>query len=245
MKFVTYNLWESNAGMPLRLRQIADALTEANADVACVQEAADTARLLADLCGYPYILEKNDLAVLSRFPMEEADRLPHAMAVRVWYENMTILVANAHLPWDSALEREKAIVQTVRGMGETEADYSLLMGDFNSAADSSVYRYLTNAQSLLGSDAYFFDLAAAWAERMGKTPAATLDFRRNPRWKGQNTVEVNLRCDWIMLQNPYPKALPVLEKCDIFGTAVSDETRLAPSDHYGLAAEIVFPKHDL
>ncbi len=67
--------------------------------------------------------------------------------------------------------------------------------------------------------------------------------RENPRWsvvEAKNTVEVNQRVDWIMLKNPYPAGLPQLKACSLFGTDISEETGLAASDHYGVAAELEF-----
>ena len=43
------------------------------------------------------------------------------------------------------------------------------MGYFNSSADSSIPRFLTNQQSLLDYDAYFYDLAEVSAEKTGLT----------------------------------------------------------------------------
>ena len=115
------------------------------------------------------------------------------------------------------------------------------MGDFNSSENSSIHRFLTNEQSLLGADAYYFDLAEAFAQISGTKPLATLNFRENPRWgiaEARNTIEVNQRFDWILLKNPYPAELPELKKCMLFGTEISKRTGLAASDHYGVMAEI-------
>ena len=70
------------------------------------------------------------------------------------FESKTILVINVHLPWEKASLREKAIVDIVESISSMQADYTLIMGDFNSSEESSVYRFLTNEQSLLGADAY-------------------------------------------------------------------------------------------
>ena len=106
-----------------------------------------------------------------------------------------------------------------------------------------MHRFLTNEQSLLGADAYYFDLAEVSAERTGTKTLATLIFRENQRWSiadTENTIEVNQRCDWILLKNPYPAALPKLKHCMLFGSNISKETNLAASDHYGIMVEIEF-----
>ena len=65
----------------------------------------------------------------------------------------------------------------------------------------------------------------------------TLDFRKNPRFKG-NTVETNSRFDRILLQNTYPQQFPVLSGCNVFGTAIYEDIALAASDHYGVVVEM-------
>lgn len=158
-------------------------------------------------------------------------------------EKENLLIINVHLPWESASLREKAIVDIVNAATGTQADYCFLLGDFNCSEVSSVHRFLTNEQSLLESDAYFFDLADAFADRTGEKVLPTLDFRKNPRWgvmQPENTIEVNGRFDWILLKNPYPQKLPVLNDYAIFGTKVSPRTKLAASDHYGVFVDIDF-----
>ena len=119
------------------------------------------------------------------------------------------------------------------------ADYTLLAGDFNCSDASSVHRFLCGEQSLLGHDAYFFDLAIAYSAQTDIPPEPTLDFRQNPRWgviDPPNTLEKNERFDRIYLANPYPGPAPILREFGVFGKEISAETRLAPSDHYGVYA---------
>ena len=245
MKIATYNIWNSEAGLPFRFQQIIDEITNLDADIICLQEVANREwhDEISALCGYFYSCyqEKTGLSILSRVSVEETYDFEFGTAACMQLEGKTILVTNVHLPWDSASLREKSIVDIVKGMADIEADISFLMGDFNSSADSSVHRFLTNEQSLLGCDAYFYDLAEAFADMSGKKPLATLDFRKNPRWgviQPQNTIEVSQRFDWILLKNPYPAEFPVLKFYRIFGTKISGETGLAASDHYGALVEM-------
>lgn len=247
MRIATYNTWNSDAGMPIRFRQLADAINGARADILCLQEVADREKhqAIVPLCGYDYACwqEKAGLSILSRYPMAKAADFAYGLSALVQAEEKTFLVVNVHLPWESASSREKAMVDIVRNIADAEADYTLLMGDFNGSAHSAVHRFLTNEQSLMGADAYYFDLAEAFAEISGTKAPATLNFRENPRWgvtEAKNTVEVNQREDWIMLKNPYPAGLPQLKECSLFGTDISKETGLAASDHYGVAAELEF-----
>ena len=92
---------------------------------------------------------------------------------------------------------------------------------------------LNNCESL----PCWFDLASAYAQITGKKAEDTLDFRKNPRFKG-NTVETNSRFDRILLQNTYPQQFPVLSRCNVFGTAIYEDIALAASDHYGVVVEM-------
>lgn len=245
MKIATYNIWNSEAGLPFRFQQIIDEITNLDAAIICLQEVANREwhDEISALCGYFYSCyqEKPGLSILSRFPIEKTYDFEFGTAACMQLEGKTILITNVHLPWDSASLREKSIVDIVNGIADVEADISFLMGDFNSSADSSVHRFLMNEQSLLGCDAYFYDLAEAFAEMAGTQPLTTLDFRKNPRWgviQPKNTIEVSQRFDWILLKNPYPAEFPTLKFYRIFGTKISEETGLAASDHYGALAEI-------
>lgn len=246
MKLATYNIWDSPAGMPQRLEQLAGEIRAAQADVLCLQEVSDHERhdFLARAGGYKHAFysKQAGVSLLSRYPLTDAQALPHGACALVHAE-VLLLAANVHLPWNSASARETAIVDIVRSLIAFRADYAVLMGDFNCSPVSSVHRFLTGDQSLLGCDAYFFDLHAVRAEIMGETPSATLSFRKNPRWgvvQEKNTIEPDQRFDRIYLRNPYPSRYPQAADVRIFGTAVSEQTRLCASDHYGVAAELIF-----
>lgn len=60
------------------------------------------------------------------------------------------------------------------------------------------YRFLNNEQSLLGADAYYFDLAEAYAETNETKAPAILSFCRNPHWgiaESKNTIEAYQKFD--------------------------------------------------
>lgn len=247
MKIATYNIWDSDAGMPFRFRQLVDEIARTGADILCLQEVShwETHHRLSALCGYDHShwQARTGLSILSRHPIAETADLEHGAFARIRVGGRTLLVVNLHLPWERASLREKAIVHTVERIADIKADYTLLTGDFNSSEDSSVHRFLTGEQSLLGADACFFDLAEAYAEMNGTKAPATLNFRENPRWGTagpKNTMEINQRFDWTLLKNPYPSELPELKNCTLFGTEIAAETHLSASDHYGVMTEIEF-----
>lgn len=246
MKIATYNIWDDEAGMPYRFRQIVEEMIKTDADIICLQEVRDEIRHreLVENCGYRYAhyQAQTGLSILSRMPLCGIEDFESGTMVRVQMDARMCRIVNVHLPWDSAVARERIMVETVRRLEEIKDEFIFLLGDFNSAADSSVHRFLTNQQSLSGCDAYFYDLAESYAELTGKNIPATLNFRENPRWgvvQPVNTIETNQRFDWIMLRNPYPLDFPILKQCSLFGTAVSEKTGLAASDHYGVSVQIV------
>lgn len=247
MKIATYNIWDSDIGMPVRFRQLTDGITRINADIICLQEVSDREKhdSFSRLCGYDYShwQAQTGLSILSKYPINDAADFEYGTSACIQVESKALLVTNVHLPWERASLREKAIAHIVESIANIKADHTLLTGDFNSSENSSVHRFLTNEQSLLGADAYYFDLAEAAAEMSGTKALATLNFRENPRWGiggPKNTIEVNQRFDWILLKNPYPVELPVLKNCMLFGTEIAKETNLAASDHYGVMVEIEF-----
>ena len=247
MRIATYNLWDSPAGMPRRLWQQVNEIRRIEADILCLQECGsrEIHEQLVRQCGYPHahFQEKTGLSILSKAPFLHMEDFDGFTLVSVQIEGNLLCVVNVHLPWNSVLRREEITVHITDQIRRQKCDCALLAGDFNSSAGSAVHRFLLNQQSLAGREAFFFDLAEAYAERMGTAPAATLDFRKNPRWgriDPPNTLETNQRCDWIMLQNAYPAPLPELKNCTIFGTEKDAETGLCPSDHYGVAAELTF-----
>lgn len=247
MIIATYNVWDSDVGMPMRTQHLIDEIVEVKADIICLQEISDRSKhdSFLSLCKYEhsYWQAQTGLSILSRCPIEKTADFQYAASAYIKFGSKTILVVNVHLPWEKASLREKAIVYIVEKISYMKADYTFLMGDFNCSEKSSVYRFLTNEQSLLGADAYYFDLAEAYAETNETKVLATLNFRENPRWgvaEPKNLIEVNQRFDWILLKNPYPNQLPELKNCTLFGTKISQTTHLAASDHYGIMVEIGF-----
>lgn len=246
MKIATYNIWDDEAGMPYRFRQIIEEIIKTDADIICLQEVRDEKqhRELAENGGYEYAhyQAQTGLSLLSRVPLLWKEDFESGMMARVQLAGRICRIVNVHLPWDSAVARERIIVEIVRRLEEIKDELVFLVGDFNSAADSSVHRFLTNQQSLFECDTYFYDLAESYAAITGGSIPATLNFRENPRWgvvQPVNTIETNQRFDWIMMKNPYPQDFPELKKCSLFGTVVLEKTGLAASDHYGVSVEMV------
>lgn len=249
MKIATYNVWNSECGMPFRRQYIIHEIRAADADVLCLQEIRSKwmAEEIASKAGYPYCFfdhYKNEegLCVLSRISFAECDSwLGTANAIYcsiIWKDKMWSVI-NLHLPWDSVVERERQIVNILNAVDGKQSDYIYMAGDFNCPDTSDVHRFLTGDCLLNRKEAKprWYDLALAYAESTNSAVECTLDFRRNPRFVN-NTIELNARYDRILLRNTYPNEFPILKSCITFGQRVYEQANLAASDHYGVMAEL-------
>lgn len=242
----TYNVWNSNEGMPYRLECLVKEITKISPDILCLQEVKDKAMagLIADTLGMnlyfvSYENEEEGICVLSKYPIiEKEDWINiNAQYVTIKCNSKTFGIVNLHLPWDSVIKREKHISSIVSKLAEKRCDYVFLVGDFNSGNHSDVFRMIMGECSLYEKEANpcFYDLALASAQLNDATVKNTLNFLNNPRFQN-NTIEINQRFDRIFLRNTYPGKFPRLINCDIFGTKIYPEINLSASDHYGVYA---------
>ncbi|MCH5287530.1 MAG: endonuclease/exonuclease/phosphatase family protein [Christensenellaceae bacterium] len=254
MRIATYNVWNDERGGDVRQRQIVEEIVAVNADVIGLQEVhpALFRNRLAGL--YPHAVfrvyegEDEGLAILSRYPVLETTwlhELPEhgcsaALNVMIEQDGRRVSVTSLHLPWDSAMEKEKQIVAIDRFAHGQETDVCVLLGDFNGTTNSSVHRFLTGEQTLLGCEArpYWYELSGAYAAVRGQPLPPTLDFLTNPRWGGRNSTEIPFAADriYVMLR----EGMDDLRQVALFGTSVSPESGYAASDHYGVAADVSF-----
>ncbi len=116
MKIATYNIWNSESGMPYRENHIIDEILKVKADIICLQEVSGKAMVesIAEKAGYEYYFfdhyenDEEGLCILSKIPFAECDSWLHkANAIYASFEwnDKTIAVINLHLPWDSVAER--------------------------------------------------------------------------------------------------------------------------------------------
>ena len=260
MRIATYNLWNPVKGLGERHAQLASEIIRVNADIIGLQEVIpEQYEQLRQELPYAYsvfteyVNEKEGLAIFSKYPIQESFSLARseahgfsaALHVIVETEMFRFSVTNLHLPWDSALEKERqiTIIDRFIKLQREKADFYLMMGDFNMTLQSSIHRFLLGEQSLLGceSNPYWFDLASTYAAITHTENKATLHFQENPRWGGQNTVEMPVVYDRILIMNSYGRQYREdLKYAGIFGTEVSPVTGYAPSDHYGVMADVDF-----
>lgn len=192
------------------------------------------------------------LAILSKYPFEsdfflyDSEEFQNSLALNVTFKKKGILfsVTNVHLPWDSIIAKEKqtvAINEYACKQKET-AEYFILLGDFNCSYKSSVHNFLIGEQSLLNCEAnpVWYDLSEVYSSKENYEIPPTLDFNRNPRWKGTDRKYIPISCDRIYLMDNAKSIDWAIKNVGIFGTDISSDTGLSPSDHYGVLATVDF-----
>lgn len=258
MKIATYNVWNENKGVGNRFDQLVHEINSVNADIIGLQEVTPYfyETYLSTKTNYPFSIyekytdEDEGLAILSKYPIAASHFLHNskengfcrALNILLEIEGKKISFTNLHLPWDSALEKERQICEIDRFLHTQLKENGLLIlaGDFNGGLSSSVHRYLVGDQSLNGCEAnpYWDELATGYAAISGEPIKATLDTLTNPRWLGGKSAYPPTVMDRIYtLEHRYDISL---ESVHIFGTEISPDNGLAPSDHYGVVAEVSF-----
>ena len=245
--------------MVVRTEQLIHEIANIDADIIGLQEVMpDFWKELVAYVDYKHhaykiIQQRGDgLAILSKYPftsiffLNDSDEFDNSFALNVLFEEngMKFSVTNVHLPCDSVLAREKQIVAINEHAcrQKDQADFFLLLGDFNCSHSSSIHNFLLGEQTLLGCEAnpVWFDLAEVHAALNDYGIMPTLDFATNPRWGAKNTKYIPVACDSIYLMDNAVKFDYDISNVSIFGTDVSSETGLAPSDHYGVLSEVTF-----
>ena len=258
MKIATYNIWNDETTLELRAKQIMEEIREVNADVIGLQEVSTEfyKNHLVKESGYLYHAfmqypgEEEGLAMLSHYPLIFLETLyqrqdyANSMAMNAFFmvDGVRFSLTNVHLPWDSVKTREHQILAIDRHLREQNADFYILLGDFNGDIGSSVDAYLNGNQTLHGCEANpcWNDLASAYAARCGEAVRPTLDTVNNPRWKGKKSIYTPEVMDRIYIRDHW--YVTELESVELFGTKVSKKTGYAASDHYGVVAEVIFKK---
>ena len=250
MRIATFNIWDSNKGMPNRKKMIIKELKSLDADIICLQEVTEETfgNISAGLKEYNYIYshkiddEYTSVVILSKYPFEYKESTEYAQIATFKHNEKTYLVANLHLPWDSIIKKEKHIISILQEIKKINTDYAFLAGDFNCTEKSSVHNYLKGETTLNNTEVKptWEDVAEIYAEISKKTPEVTLDIRNNPRWKGRNAAATSARFDRIYLRDTFPQPTPVLKDFYLFGKEIDIISGYCASDHYGILVDIEF-----
>lgn len=258
MKIATYNIWNDESTLELRAKRIVEEIRAVDADIIGLQEVSTEFynKHLVTEASYvhhafmQYPGEEEGLAILCRYPLiflealYQRENYANSTAMNAFFmvDGIRFSLTNVHLPWDSVGAREHQILAIDRHLHEQNADFHILLGDFNGDIGSSVDRYLCGEQTLHGCEANlpWNDLVSAYAARCGEAVKPTLDTVHNPRWAGKKSIYAPEVMDRIYLMDHWHET--ELESVKLFGTEVSTKTGYAASDHYGVVAEVNFRK---
>ena len=82
MRIATYNVWDSDTGMPVRFQQLVDEIIGIQSDIICLQEVSDCQihDRLSSLCGYgnSHWQAQTGLSILSSYPIEKTINFKYA-----------------------------------------------------------------------------------------------------------------------------------------------------------------------
>ena len=150
MRIATYNIWNSATGMPERKQQLIAEISKISADIICLQEVPGKTEHqdLAERCGYQFAVfhehadEEEGLSILSRYPIKNFEYDQNCIFAKIEIQNKNLLVINTHLPWDSAVNRESAVINVMEKIQGISSDYAIILGDFNCSERSGVNQFL-------------------------------------------------------------------------------------------------------
>jgi endonuclease/exonuclease/phosphatase family metal-dependent hydrolase len=164
---LTLNLWNVSAPLAPRMAAFVAGLKMLRPDVVCLQEVADDPRtrqrqsaLAAEACGLPRAVDKGQLSILSRFPVERLcsvalpdvpeDEPRQALMAGMRIDGRSVLIVNTHLCWRLEwLAERKAQVDVLLpaieryGMADQA---TILCGDFNDDPGSPAVRAVRSSR---------------------------------------------------------------------------------------------------
>ncbi|MFO0555197.1 MAG: endonuclease/exonuclease/phosphatase family protein [Polyangiaceae bacterium] len=187
-------------------------------------------------------------AILSRYPLtdQQVFQLPTSDArstvfARVMTPSGPLPFFCTHLSWrfEEGLLREDQVVAIAEKVKATVRDGDLpavLVGDLNAAPDAAEIRYLRGLQSIGRTTIHFTDCF----ERVGQGPGYTFDPPANPH--ADLTYEAPRRIDYVLVRGPDDsgRGMPLSARVVMTEVVEDQGERVAPSDHFGVLAEIRF-----
>jgi endonuclease/exonuclease/phosphatase family metal-dependent hydrolase len=261
MRIASYNLWNSDRGMPERGLHLVDTIKEVKPDIIGLQEVKNKAQfnyIEAELNMLHGVFfehkgrvieaepwkENEGLAIFSNYQILDSTYMEYAMFALIDYSSTKILVVNLHLPWDSVLAKEKCILAINREIMKYKSDFRFILGDFNCSENSSVHQFLKGDRSLNYEEVYHYwtDLAEVAEEFLDVPKESTINLKTNPRWGRRVLADKSTRVDCIFMHDCFPNDYPIPKGFQYFGKCVNSDTNLCPSDHYGVCVDLQMPK---
>ncbi|HKA04131.1 MAG TPA: endonuclease/exonuclease/phosphatase family protein [Acidimicrobiales bacterium] len=264
-RILTWNVWGRNGAWEARQGAIAAVLRGEAPDVVCLQEAwvtadgSSVAGALAGVLGFQFVdAEHHDQpgrevymgnAVLSRWPIRHAETLwlprldgglPYRtlLSVELDAPSGPVTVHCTHLDWqyDASAARVVQVQAVMRAVGARRDSAPpghppVLAGDLNAVPDSDEVRMLTGRSAgpvpgLIFQDAW----EVAGDSGLGITWSDDNDLCVDPAWPRR-------RLDYVLVAWPRPRPLGNPLSCRVVGVEPVDGVQ--PSDHYGVAADLV------
>jgi endonuclease/exonuclease/phosphatase family metal-dependent hydrolase len=239
---LTYNVLGVPTAAEVRVPALMSILEDSGSDVIALQEVAPwfvrTLRAARWTDGYHWSLPEGaerapgGLLVLSRFPIDEVQRIPLpsrqrrlALAVRVRLGTHRMSIVTVHL--DSHLESGSIRAEQLRRVFAflADADEAIVLGDFNFGDDDE--------RETAALDQRYVDL---WTRLRPGEPGYTWNMEKSPMARrGSFPNEHSRRIDRILLRS----TLFAPASAAILGDApVGRGGEVFPSDHFGLTGTI-------
>jgi len=185
-------------------------------------------------------------AVLSRYPLRDGRTfdLPTRDARSVVFARADtpdgpLPFFVTHLSWkfDEGCLREEQVLAIAGYVRETVTHDDLpavLVGDLNAAPEATEIRFLRGLHALEGTSIHFTDCF----ERVGIGDGFTFEPPNNPH--AALTDEAPRRIDYVLVAGPDARrrGIPTSARVVFDDVHVIGDERIAPSDHYGVLAEI-------
>lgn len=253
MKIASYNIWNSDTNLLKRMELLIELLGEEDVDVLVLQEVRNkelAKSIMSGLDHRNYIWKKypdceEGLAIISKhdidhlwtnYEVNEEFNNSGVMISRIKIDGLSIGVTNVHLDYKKSINREIEIVKGIKALEVFENDYDIILGDFNTYPNSGLHKYITGQMTLFSHSTSWIDLFESFKVRNEDINGVSLDFKNNPRWDTEVSLNIPGRFDWILLKEPYPKISPKLINFKLLGYERIEN--ITPSDHYGVLCEL-------
>lgn len=260
LKVVTINIFSDLSLWHQRRGLLVQGLTDLNPDLVALQEVSlpeNNARWLAEQIGIQHVYlcpktgeasKREALAILSRLPFDNQgmldlktqNRLAQYVQVRV--AGHPVVIANVHLFWQpgDSRERQRQIEHLLEWLDSIAAHLPIIVcGDFNSTPESPSIRKMRQV------------FVSAYAAKHDREPEYTTPTPLSrSKWKLLQTLFrfikyirwKDIELDWQeTLDYIFVNELIQVRDCQlVLNQPAPENSRLYPSDHFGLMAVLDF-----